>query len=173
MIDSIGTGLFLASAAVFYVRFPGLTSTEVGLGLSIAGAVGFATTVPVGTLADRVGARLMLVCAQLWRCCAVIALLFVSDPLAFAAAASMLAIGDCAAPSLTQAVVGEVAGDDARVQTLAMLRSTRNLGFSVGAMLAAPLLAAGSPTAFRAVMLGDGVSFIAAALLLSRVPVAR
>jgi len=173
MIDSIGTGLFLAGAAIFYIRFTGLTGSEVGIGLSIAGGVGFATTVPVGILADRVGARGTLVSMQLWRCLAVIGLLFVSDPLSFAAAASMLAIGDCAAPSLTQAVVGEVVGDDGRVQTLAMLRSTRNLGFSLGAILAAPLVASGSPTAFRMVMLGDGASFLVAALILSRVPITR
>lgn len=44
VIDSTGTGLFLAGAAIFFIRAIGLSAAQVGLGLSIGGAVGFATT---------------------------------------------------------------------------------------------------------------------------------
>src|SRR5215831_4905086 len=66
-IDSIGTGLFLAGSAIFFVRSIGLSAAQVGLGLSIAGVVGFATTVPMGVLGDRVGPRRLFVLLQLWR----------------------------------------------------------------------------------------------------------
>jgi MFS transporter len=173
LIDSIGTGLFLAGAAIFFIRFIGLTTVEVGLGLSVGGAVGLVTVVPAGVLGDRVGPRRLLVLLQLWRAAVVVSMLFVSDVVSFTVVASLLAIADCASPSLTQAVVSSAVADDSRVRNMAILRSTRNVGFSVGALLAAPLIGAASSWSFRAVMLGDAVSFMVAALILSRVTLAR
>ena len=61
---------------------------------------------------------------------------------------------------------------ESRVRTMAILRSTRNAGFSVGALLAAPLIAAGS-AAISEIMFGDALSFVVAALILARVPLTR
>lgn len=173
LIDAIGTGLFLAGAAIFFTRSVGLTTAQIGLGLSIAGAVGFATTVPIGVLGDRVGPRRLLVLLHLWRAACLVSLAFVSDIVSFTVVASLLAIADSASPSLTQAVVAVTVDDDSRVRNMAILRSTRNVGFSVGTLLAAPLIAAGSTWAFRAIMLGDALSFILAALILARVRLLR
>ena len=60
-IDATGTGLFLAGAAIFFVRSIGLTAAQVGLGLSVGAAVGFATTVPIGVLLrDRDGGEVRI-----------------------------------------------------------------------------------------------------------------
>jgi len=60
-----------------------------------------------------------------------------------------------------------------RVRTMAVLRSTRNVGFSAGALLAVPLIAAGSATPSRRSWAGDAASFAVAALLLARLPAAQ
>lgn len=172
-IDSIGTGLFLAGAAIFFVRSIGLTAAQVGLGLSVGGAVGFATTVPIGVLGDRLGPRRLLVLFQLWRAACLVALVFVSDVVSFTVVAALMAIAETATPSLTQAVVASAVDGESRVRNMAILRSTRNVGFSVGALLAAPLIAAGSAAAFSAIMFGDALSFVVAALILARVPLTR
>jgi MFS family permease len=172
-IDSIGTGLFLAGAAIFFVRSVGLTTAQVGLGLSVGGAVGFATTVPIGVLGDRLGARRLLVLLHLWRAACLVALVFVAGVVSFTAVAALMAIAETATPSLTQAVVAAAVGGESRVRNMAILRSTRNVGFSVGALLAAPLIAAGSAASFSAIMLGDALSFVLAALILARVPLTR
>jgi MFS family permease len=172
-IDSIGTGLFLAGAAIFFVRSIGLTPAQVGLGLSAGGAVGFATTVPIGVLGDRLGPRRLLVVFQLWRAACLVALVFVSGVVSFTVVAALMAIAETATPSLTQAVVASAVDGDSRVRNMAILRSTRNVGFSVGALLAAPLIAAGSAAAFGAIVSGDALSFAVAALILARVPLTR
>lgn len=172
-IDSIGTGLFLAGAAIFFVRSIGLTAAQAGVGLSVAGAVGFATTVPIGVLGDRLGARRLLVLFQLWRAACLVALLFVSDVVSFTVVAALMAIAETATPSLTQAVAASAVDGESRVRNMAILRSTRNAGFSAGALLAAPLIAAGSAAGFSAIISGDALSFVVAALILTRVPLAR
>ena len=171
-IDSIGTGLFLTGAAIFFVRSIGLTAAQAGLGLSVGGAVGFATTVPIGVLGDRLGSRRLLVGFQLWRAVCLVALVFVSDVVSFTVVAALMAIAETATPSLTQAVVASAVDGESRVRTMAILRSTRNAGFSVGALLAAPLIAAGS-AAISEIMFGDALSFVIAALILARVPLTR
>jgi hypothetical protein len=173
LIDSTGTGLFLAGAAIFFTRFTGLTAAQVGLGLSVGGAVGFATTVPLGVLGGRIGAHRLLVLLQLWRAASVIALLFVDDAVSFSVVVSLLAMADCASPSLTQAVVGSAVAGDSRVRNMAVLRSIRNVGFSLGALLAAPLIAANSAWDFRAIMVGDALSFVVAAAILARLRLDR
>lgn len=171
-IDSIGTGLFLTGAAIFFVRSIGLTGAQIGLGLSAGGAVGFATTVPIGVLGDRLGPRRLLAGFQLWRAACLVALVFVSDVVSFTVVAALMAIAETATPSLTQAVVASAVDGESRVRTMAILRSTRNAGFSVGALLAAPLIAAGS-AAISGIMFGDALSFVVAALILARVPLTR
>jgi MFS family permease len=172
-IDSIGTGLFLAGAAIFFVRSIGLTAGQIGLGLSAGGAIGFATTVPIGVLGDRLGPRRLLVLVQLWRAACLVALVFVSDVVSFTVVAGLMAIAETATPSLTQAVAASAVDGRSRVRNMAILRSTRNIGFSMGALLAAPLIAAGSAVGLSAIMFGDALSFVVAALILARVPLTR
>src|SRR5689334_7645809 len=56
----MGQGTFLTGSAVFFTQIVGLTAAQVGLGLTVAGAVSFVLAVPMGKLADVVGHR------QIW-----------------------------------------------------------------------------------------------------------
>jgi hypothetical protein len=47
----------MTGSAVFVTRSVGLSAAQVGLGLTIAGAVGLGAGVPAGRAADRRGAR--------------------------------------------------------------------------------------------------------------------
>ena len=59
MLSAFGEGAFLTGSAVFFTAVVGLSAQQVGLGLSIAAAVQFACSVPLGRLADRIGAKRM------------------------------------------------------------------------------------------------------------------
>ncbi|WP_329618342.1 MFS transporter [Streptomyces brevispora] len=171
MVNAVGSGLFLAASAVFFVRSVGLTPIEVGAGLAIAGIVGFLTTVPIGAAADRFGARRTLIVLQLWRAGGFAALCLVHGPVGFTIVSSCLAAAEAATQPMTQAVASAtVAGTD-RTRTMAIIRTVRNVGFSLGALLAAPLLAADNVWAYRSIVLTTAAVFVVSALMLTRLRV--
>src|SRR5215216_3650042 len=57
LLSAVGNGAWYTSWALFLTRSVGLSPAQVGLGMTIAGAVGLLSATPVGWLADRLGAR--------------------------------------------------------------------------------------------------------------------
>ena len=57
LANSVGDGAFIVTSALFFTRVVGLSTAQVGLGLTLAWLVGFLTGVPLGNLADRRGPR--------------------------------------------------------------------------------------------------------------------
>lgn len=168
-VSSVGTGLFLAGSAVFFVRSVGLSTTQVGLALTLSSVVGLVATVPVGSLTDRWNAPRVLAGLQLWRIAWLVVLAFVTGPVPFAVVASALAVADGATPPVIQAVVASVSsGPEDRPRVRAVIQTVRNLGFSAGALLAAPLLAADSVWCFRVIMLGYAALIVPSVALLLR-----
>ena len=170
-VDAIGTGVFMAGAVVFFVRSIGLTSNEVGTGLTIAGLVGLVTSVPMGAVGDHVGTKRLMVIMQYWRAACFLALAFCTNLVLFVIIASAASLSESVTGALTQALVPEVVGEEQRVRTLALIRSVRNIGFSIGALLAAPLTAVGTRTALQAIVLVNALSFVLTGVLLARVKV--
>ncbi|MER5640351.1 MFS transporter [Kitasatospora sp. NPDC002227] len=168
LISAVGTGLFLAGSTIVFVRSVGLTTTQVGFGLAIAGAVGFLVTVPIGAVADRIGAQKTLVVLQLWRAGWFVGLTLVHGVVGFTLVASCLAAAEGATPAMSQAVAAATTEAEDRTRTMAIIRTVRNVGFSLGALLAAPLLTAESPWAYRGIVLGNAAAFVLAAGLLAR-----
>lgn len=166
LFDSVGTGLYLAGATIFFVKVVGLTAAQVGVGLAVAGAAGLCAAVPLGALADRIGARRLLIIVQLWRAVWFAVLAFTHGPLGFIAVSACLGVVERAVSPVSQAVVAVAVPEADRTQTMAAMRSVRNAGFSAGAAVAAPLLATHSLLAYRSIMIGDALSFVVASVLL-------
>jgi len=173
MIDSLGTGMFYASAALYFTRVVGLTGVQVGVGLSIAGVVGFLGVVPLGMLADRVRAGRIYVALQLWRAAGFAAYCLVGTFPMFVLIACAIGLADAAVPPISQAVVGAAVSPEDRVGTRAKVRAVRNIGFGAGALLAAAAIQHGSKVFFVALIAGNAASFLIAALLLWRIGVTR
>jgi MFS family permease len=172
LVNAIGTGLYLAASAVFFVRSVGLTAAEVGFALAVSGVAGFLTTVPIGAAGDRFGAQRTLIALQLWRAGGFVALCFAEGLLVFTVVSCCLAAAEAATQPMTQAVASAtVAGSD-RTRTMAIIRTVRNVGFSLGALLAAPLVAADSVWAYRGIVLGTAAAFVSSALMLTRLRIA-
>src|SRR5215470_6909720 len=77
LANSVGDGAFVVTSALFFTRVVGLSTAEVGLGLTIAWLLGFLAGVPLGNVADRRGARGTAVLLALTTASAVAAFLFV------------------------------------------------------------------------------------------------
>ncbi len=168
LVDSMGTGCYLAGATVFFLKVVGLSATAVATGLAIGSAAGFVSVVPLGALMDRYGAHRMLIALQSWRTLWFVALAFTRGPMLFTLVSICLLTAERSISPATQAVVGAAVGDTDRVRTLAAMRSVRNIGFSVGAALTAPLLAFQTTAAYRSVILLDALSFAVSVFMLGR-----
>ncbi len=165
-VDSTGNGLFLSGSVLYLTRGVGLSNGQVTLGLTLAGLVGFLTTVPVSMAGDRIGAQRLLIVLQFWRLLGFAAYAFVDGFLQYLAVAVFIALADRVASPVLQTVVGTAVGEEHRVRAMAWIRSTRNAGLTAGALLASLAVTADSLWAYRSIMLGDAATFLASGLLL-------
>ncbi|WP_055563046.1 MFS transporter [Streptomyces atriruber] len=171
MIDAVGTGAFLAVSVPFITRSVGLSVGQLSLGLALSAAIALATAVPIGILADRVGPKKVLVGVSLWRCACFVLYPFVQNLWQFLTVVCLLGLVDKAAAPMEQALVGQVTVTEDRVKVVAVLRSLRNVGFTVGALLGGIGLLIDTRVGYGAILLLNAVSFAVLAALAHRLPV--
>lgn len=170
LIDSTGTGLFIAGAAVFYTQGAGLSIAQVGIGLTVAGLCGLLALTPLGMLADRIGPRPAAVLLHFWRAAGFFAFAFVHDFVTFLIVACVVGIPARAVDPVNQMFVDRHIGKELRTSVMAAFRVVANVGFTLGALLATVAIAIGTRPAFLAIVLGDALTFVLAGILLARVP---
>ena len=163
VVYATGSGLYLAGGSVYFVRGIGLSVAQVGTGLTIAGLVGFLTTVPVSMLATRFGPLRLLRMVQVWRAGWFAALAFADNVYTFTLFASLFAMSQGPVFPMVQLVVNAVVGERDRTRTLAVIGSVSNVGMSVGALAAAPFLTIGHGWLFKAIPLLGGLCCLASA----------
>jgi MFS family permease len=153
VLSAFGEGAFLTGSAVFFTVIVGLSAQQVGLGLSIAAAVQFACSVPLGRLADRLGAK------QMWQITSAIeAALYAAWPLLggfwpFVGMMIVMSVAEAGRRSGRGAYTIAVFPREERVRSQAYLRAARNVGYTIGALAAGLALATDSDGVIRAVPL--------------------
>ncbi|MFJ6842793.1 MFS transporter [Streptomyces griseoluteus] len=167
LVDATGTGLYLAGSALFFTRIVGLSTSQVGLGLSVAGVLGILGPIPFGRLADRWSPRAVLMMLHL--CCAAgfASYVLVDGFVSFMVVAGLLGIAEQSARPLSQALVEQAVGEESRNAMAARFRVVYNVGYTGGALLAALAIQIGTRSSFLTIMVGDAVSFILSATLLA------
>ncbi|MFK0193309.1 MFS transporter [Kitasatospora sp. NPDC090308] len=163
VVYASSSGLYLAGGTVYFLKGAGLSAAQIGTGLTIAGLVGFLTTVPVSLLANRWGPLRLLRVLQVWRATWFAALAFTHDVYTFTLFASLFAISQGPVFPMVQLLVNGVAGEADRTRTLGVISSVINVGMSAGALAAAPFLAVGGTGMLRAVLLIGAVLCLSAA----------
>ncbi|EWT03578.1 membrane protein [Intrasporangium oryzae NRRL B-24470] len=170
ILFAIGEGLFLTGNAVFFTHVVGLTAAQVGLGLTIAGVMTFCFAVPLGRLADRLGAK------RVWAVGAgVEAAVYLLYPaihgfVAYVAVITAIELVGAAAGAGRGAYTLDVFSREERVRSLAFMRSALNIGFTVGALIGGLALATNRDDVIRAAPLLTAAILGVNALLISRLP---
>ncbi|NYD43481.1 MFS transporter [Nocardioides panaciterrulae] len=170
VLFAVGEGVFFTGSAVFFTQVVGLSSAQVGLGLTIAGVVTFFFAVPLGRLADRVGPKRMWALGALAEALLYLAWPLISGFWAYAAMMVVLELVSGAGGAGRGAYTLDLFSREERVRSLAFMRAALNIGFSLGALLAGLALAANSLSLIRMVPLAAGAILAANALLISRLP---
>lgn len=170
LVDSLGTGLFLSGSAVFFTRSAGLSTTEVGVGLTAGGLCALLTLTPLGMLADRIGPRAAAVIMHFWRAIGFVGYAFVHDFVTFLLIACFVVPPTRAIEPIGQMFVDRAVGAELRMRVMAVFRSVYNIGFTLGALLTTIVLAIDTRPAFLSIVLGNAFTFLIAGFLLARVP---
>jgi MFS family permease len=173
LVDSTGTGLYLAGGVLFFTRALDVSATQIGLGLALAAACGVLTMYPIGRIADRLGPKRVLVILLLWRAAGMAGFAVTDGMTGFLILAILLGVAERADSPIMQAVVGAAVGPARRVRTMAIYNATRNLGFTLGVLLTTPVLRADTAGSYRWIMVGDAVTFLIGAALVRTLPLAE
>lgn len=174
VLSAFATGAFLTGTAVFFTQIVGLSGAQVGLGMSVSAALTLALSIPLGRLADRVGAK------RLWAVTALLeALLYLAWPLVggfvgFVALLCALALVETAGRSGRNVYRIAVFPRATRVRALAYQRAARNVGYTLGAGASGVALGIGTHTAIVAVpMVTAGLLLLNAVMVSSLPPIER
>lgn len=170
VLEALGAGTFLTGSAFYFTHMIGLTATQVGLGLTIAGAAAFVTAVPLGRLSDRLGHRRVWFVGSF-----LFALLYLAWPLAhgfagFVAIVVLSQIIDSAASSARGAYTLDAFPREDRVRSMAFMRAALNIGFTLGACLGGVALALPTDIGIRALPFAAAGLLALGALLILRLP---
>lgn len=173
LVDTLGRGAFFTLTSLYLITIVGIPAVAVGLGLTVAGAVGVASSLVFGHLADRVSARRMLVWLHLVQGLALISYVLVHDLPTLIATASVVTLAQQGGGSVRGAAVGRAFPGAERVRVRATMRTVTNVGIGVGTALAAVPLAIGTGEAYRVTMVLSGALFLASAVLVAGLPSVR
>ncbi|MER5610996.1 MFS transporter [Streptomyces sp. NPDC002215] len=163
LIEWTGTGLFLAVSTIYFVKVAHLSTSSVGTGLTIGGAVAIATAVPIARLAGRFGPKPVLIGVMLLRALATVGYLWVDGWWSFLLVVAVIAVTEQSSPPLVQSYVGARAPENLRAKVMAVQRTVVNLGISLGGLIAGVALGSGAPGAFRPLLIGGAVAYVAVA----------
>ncbi|NGO80936.1 MFS transporter [Streptomyces sp. YC504] len=168
--NSVGDGAYYVTSALYFTHVVGLDAAKIGLGLTVAWAIGSLVGVPLGRLADRRGPRGTAMLLAVATAAAVASFLVVRDFVPFLLAACAYATAQSGLAAARQALLAGLVTKEERTGALAHLQSTLNAGLAVGAGLGGVALSLGTDGAYLTVFAIDAVSFLACAYVLTRLP---
>ncbi|MGW3090709.1 MFS transporter [Streptomyces sp. NPDC001108] len=166
-VDRTGSGLWAASSVLYFTFVTQLSAQQIGVLLGAAGVAGIAGSPLAGWLAGRLPVRTLLIGCHLLRLVTLALILVCAGFGALLPVVALTYLGDRAAKTLEMLFATRAAGER-RVAYQALSRSAANAGYGVGAGIAALGLAVGILDAYRALILGNALSFVVAAALVWR-----
>jgi hypothetical protein len=170
IVNTIGMGVFLSAGTIFLIRSAGLSPTTVGVGLTVGSLAGVGAGVLVGDLADRRGAREVVIASMVLESAASMSLVLVSNWWSLVLAATAASVGRTGSVSARGALIGVLAEEGKGAQLRTYLRAVTNVGLAIGTLGAAVVLAIDTRQAYLAMILTSTVTFLVAASILARLP---
>lgn len=171
MIDSAVNGLFIPLSLLYLVAASGATLTHIGVLLSIAGALALPLPLWIGRLVDRVGARPVVLAAQVLQAAGFAAYVMASSLPTVFVAATVASLGRAAYWSSIYVLLSGLTDQDtdprARERWFGIAGALRAAGYGLGALVAGFALAAHSLALYQSVIAGNVVLLLVAGVLVA------
>ncbi|MGX1772702.1 MFS transporter [Nocardia brasiliensis] len=172
-VSSVGDGLWITLGIIYLTQVAHFATTTVGFTVAAANVAGIALAYPAGVLADRTGARRVLVGLTIVRGIAAAAICVVSSvPMLLVICVAFYGTQGASNGVRTALVCAAVDGES-RMTMLARIRVAQHVAYAAGAGLGAVVLAIGHREAYFAAFLANAATFAVLAVLTLRVPEPR
>ncbi|MGW7531493.1 MFS transporter [Amycolatopsis sp. NPDC054798] len=167
LVTSLGFGGYTAGSVLFFTRGAGLSTGQVGVGLSLAGLLAVGGNILFGRLADRWGPREITMFVGGLQVVALLLSTAVDSFAMFLPVVCLLGVSEQAGKVCRNALIGGAVEGEELVRTLAYLRSVLNGGIAVGAMLASIAVRYDTRSAYQILLFAiAGVSLLGYSLYL-------
>ncbi|MFE6256408.1 MFS transporter [Agromyces sp. NPDC057865] len=170
LISRVGRGIFLTVTVLYFTLIVGLAPHEVAIVLGAASAAGVLSSLAGGWLADRISARRLLVVLSIVDGVGLICYVFAHDFASALVIAVIVGAVEQAANSTRMAIIARAFDGDRRVHARAVLRTVTNVAIAVGSGIGALALLAGTADAYRWIIVGAGVMYLAGVTQLVKLP---
>jgi MFS family permease len=165
-----GIGTFLAGSAVYFTEIVGLSATQVGAGLTLAGVASSLVSIPMGRLSDRVGSKRMWALSAATAVCMYLLWPTVTSVRSFFIVITALKVAERTALGARGAYILEAFSRDDAVRSMAFVRVAGNIGLLTGASISGIALALASNTLVRAIPLASALILTINVLAVVKLP---
>ncbi len=168
--DTVGSGLFMPITLLYFLAMTDLSLVQIGSALSLSAVLTMPGAFVIGSLVDRFGPRRMMLIGNLVQALGMVAYLWADSLVAVALWTTLLNIGRQSFWGSFGNVVTAISAPGERELWFGFLQAVRNLGYSVGGVLAGIALQIGTDVAYASVVVINAVTFVLAFFLLLDVP---
>ncbi|MEU3465562.1 MFS transporter [Streptomyces sp. NPDC006733] len=173
LLNAFGRGLVFPLLVLYFTRIVGLSTTSVGIGLTVAGLCGLVAGVAAGRCSDRYGSRPVL--TTLWLGCGTLmaAYTLIDSYAGFLLTVICFAAVNQSSSGVRSHLYADVMEPATRVEGRAHLRMVTNVAMGLGGAWGMLALQADTRGAYTVMLLVNAACFAGAALLVWRLPVRR
>jgi MFS family permease len=168
--DTVGSGLFMPITLLYFLAMTDLSLVQIGTALSVSALLSMPASFVIGTMVDRFGPRRMMLVGNLLKAAGMAAYIWADSLLAVAMWTALLNLGRQSFWGSFGNVVTAISAPGEREVWFGFLQAVRNLGFSVGGVLAGVALQIGTDAAYLSVVVVNAATFVLAFVLLLDVP---
>jgi MFS family permease len=165
LIDSTGSGLLYAFAAIFFLYRTNLPLTSIGVALTVGQLCALGVPAVCGTLVDRFGARRLTIAGNLISACGYLGFVRADQLWQVTAVCITVQVGVAMYWTAYSPMVGECVPAADRVRWFGLIHAARNAGVGLGGALAGILLATAGSRALAWFVMANVVSYLLAAAL--------
>jgi MFS family permease len=165
LLLSLGRGAWFTCWAMFFIRSVGLTTAQFGIGVTAAGIVGMLVGGPFGYLADRVGAREVLVGLGFLQGLAILSYTVLHDFWLILLATCLVTAAERSAPGIRVAAISGLTTGKERLESISTARVVMQVGVVIGALVGGFVLSLDTRTGYVVTLGVYGSLHILCALL--------
>ncbi len=165
-VDAIGSGVFMPISVLYFLESTSLSLARIGLALSIASALRLPFSPMLGGVVDRIGAKPVLLAANLLQTAGFVGFVFADSFATVLAASTVVQLGQSAFWGSFSPVVAAISEPGERERWFGFVGALRNASFAIGGLGAAAVITIGTDLAYTAVVVVNAASYLAAYVLL-------